>query len=374
MKTFLKVFVGLLLAVGLFTFAFYRTPQERAFTKNLKSAQAGDATAALAVAQAYEKGEGIKPNNAQALEWYQQAAANGSNEAVWQLFQIYNTGRLAPADSQIALTYLQTAAQDNYPAAQYEMGNQYLQGKLVPQHKGQAYYWYMKAAADGSAPARAKVNALSTEDPALYESLNHFMQTLQAAEKDVQAQFETGQAYRQGLPILQDDTQAAEWFKKAWETSNEQLSQAAYELADQYAKGEGVEKDETAANNLFAKAAELKNPAAQYQMGISAYTENPARFEDAFAWFSNAAAQGHAQAQYMTGFMLLQGQGTKPSVPLAIHFFEQAAQQEDSSAQYVLGQIFTKGLGVKRNTAKGRAWLEKAAANGNESARALLAE
>ena len=93
MKTFLKVFLGLLLAVGLFTFAFYRTPQERAFIKNLKAAQAGDATAALAVAQSYEKGEGIKPDNAQALQWYQQAAANGSDEAVWQLFQIYNTER-----------------------------------------------------------------------------------------------------------------------------------------------------------------------------------------------------------------------------------------------------------------------------------------
>ena len=374
MKTFLKVFFGLLLAVGLFTFAFYRTPQERAFTKNLKAAQAGDATAALAVAQAYEKGEGTKPNNTQALEWYQQAAANGSNEAGWQLFQIYNTERLLPADPPVALTYLETAAQDNYPPALYEMGNQYLEGKLVPEHKGQAYYWYMLAATNGSAPAKAKVDALSTEDPELYESLNRFVQTQQTAETDAQAQLEIGQAYRQGMPVLKDDTQAASWFEKAWKTSHEELSQAAYELADQYAKGEGVDKDETMANNLFAKAAELKNPAAQYQMGIMAYTENPARFEDAFAWFSNAAAQGNAQAQYMTGFMLLQGQGTKASVPLAIHFFEQAAQQEDASAQYVLGQIFTKGLGVKKNTAKGREWLEKAAANGNTSAQTLLAE
>lgn len=374
MKTFLKVFFGVLLAVGLFTFAFYRTPQERAFTKNLKLAQAGDASAALAVAEAYEKGEGTKLNNAQALEWYQQAAANGSDDAVWQLFQIYNTERLTPADSQMALTYLETAAQDNYPAAQYEMGNQYLEGKLVPQHKGQAYYWYMKAATNASAPAKAKVDALSTEDPALYESLNHFIETLQAAETDAQAQLEIGQAYRRGEPVLHNDEEAATWFEKAWKTSNQELSQAAYELADQYAKGEGVEKDETMAGNLFAKAAELKNSSAQYQMGILAYTQNPARFEDAFAWFSNAAAQGHAQAQYMTGFMLLQGQGTKTSVPLAIHFFEQAAQQEDASAQYVLGQIFTKGLGVKKNTAKGREWLEKAATNGNASAQALLAE
>jgi TPR repeat protein len=74
----------------------------------------------------------------------------------------------------------------------------------------------------------------------------------------------------------------------------------------------------------------------------------------------------------MTGFMLLQGQGTNKSVPLAIRFFEQAAAQNDASAQYVLGQIYTKGLGVKRNESQGRAWLEKAAENGNTAAQALL--
>ena len=121
-----------------------------------------------------------------------------------------------------------------------------------------------------------------------------------------------------------------------------------------------------------AKAAELKNPQAQYLLGEYAYTDNPSRFEDAFAWFSNAAAQGHIKAQYMTGFMLLQGQGTAKSVPLAIRFFEQAAEQNDPSAQYVLGQIYLKGLGVRRSPRRGRAWLERAVENGSEPAKQML--
>lgn len=372
MKTFLTVLLGVLLTVGLFTFAFYRTPQERAFSQNLKLAQAGDAQAALFVAHAYEQGEGTKPNKAQALEWYQQAAAQGSNQATWELFHIYSKGELVEADPQLALTYLQTAAQDNFPQAQYELGNQYLQGIHVPQHEGQAYYWYMLAAANNFRPAQVKVDALSTENSTLYAQLNRFRESLQAAQQDPQAQLKVGQSYRYGTPVLQDDAVAFSWFKKAWENSKEELSQAAYEMADQYAKGEGVDKDETMATNLFAKAAELKNPAAQHQMGVLAYTENPARFEDAFAWFSNAAAQGYAPAQYMTGFMLLQGQGTNASVPLAIRFFEQAANQNDAAAQYVLGQIYTKGLGVKKNLKLGHSWLERAAENGNEAAQALL--
>ncbi|MBR2081914.1 MAG: sel1 repeat family protein [Elusimicrobiaceae bacterium] len=418
MKTFLKILIGLLLAGGLFTFAFYRTPQERAFTKNLKLAQAGDMDAAIQVAQAYLNGAGTKPNPEQALTWYQQAAAADKPQAAWELYQYYDkqgvfeqqeeddyeeprpvmdpfddpfgprqgypmaepqpmrqtSRRNLTEEKELALAYLQSAAQADFAPAQYELGNLYAQGsKGFPQHKGQSLFWYMKAAQNGSNPAQAKVTALTTEDPALYAQTEQFMQTLTMAQQnDPQAMFQLAQAYRQGIPVLRDDAVAAEWFKKAWDKSDKTLSQAAFELADQYYKGEGVEQNSDTATELLAQAAQLKNPYAQYLLGEYAYTDDPARLEDAFAWFSNAAAQGHAKAQYMTGFMLLQGQGTAKSVPLAIRFFEQAAQQNDASAQYVLGQIYLKGLGVKRSPRQGRVWLERAVENGSEPAKEML--
>ena len=74
----------------------------------------------------------------------------------------------------------------------------------------------------------------------------------------------------------------------------------------------------------------------------------------------------------MTGFMLMQGQGTKKSIPLAITFFREAAEQNYPSAQYVLGQIYFKGLGVPADKKAGRKWLELAAQNGNAAAQELL--
>ena len=139
-----------------------------------------------------------------------------------------------------------------------------------------------------------------------------------------------------------------------------------------YQKGEGTEKDENKALELLGAAAQAKNPSAQYALGERAYKAEPANYQDAFAWFSNAAEGGLAQAQYMTGFMLMQGQGTERSVPLAIEFFKKAANQNDTAAQYVLGQIYWKGLGVPKDKKEGRAWLEKAAAGGNLAARELL--
>ena len=110
------------------------------------------------------------------------------------------------------------------------------------------------------------------------------------------------------------------------------------------------------------------------ELSKTAETVDPVneKYEDAFAWFSNAAVAGHPRAQYMTGFMLMQGQGTNRSVPLATEYFEKAALQEDSLAQYVLGQIFWKGLGVPADKKKGRKWLEQAASNGNPAAEAFL--
>lgn len=424
MKTFLKIAVGVLLAGGLFMFAFYRTPQERAFNKNLKLAQAGDMDAALAVADAYMHGTGTQPNTVQALTWYKQAAAADKPQAAWELYQYYEKqgvldqqeeeeaeddfmepqrmdefddpfmgprsarrgGYDEPpyrrparpkknqsADKELALAYLQSAAQANFGPAQHELGNLYAQGKAMPQHAGQALFWYMKAAQNDSAAAMIKVKETATKDPALTADMEQFMQNLQAAEKDdTQAMLQVAQAYRQGAPILQDNAAALSWYEKAWNKSDHTLSQAAFELADMYYKDEGAEQNNEKAAEYLAAAAELKNPQAQYLLGEYAYTDEPARLEDAFAWFSNAAAQGHVKAQYMTGFMLLQGQGTAKSVPLAIRFFEQAAQQNDPSAQYVLGQIYLKGLGVRRSPRQGRIWLEKAVENGSEPAKEML--
>lgn len=420
MKTLIKILVGLVLAGGLFMFAFYRTPQEREFTKNLKLAQAGDMDAALVVATSYMNGTGTKPSTSQAINWYEQAAAAGKAEAAWELYEYYvKQGALeepeeveeeyrekAPSRSEgesfmmrprrpqsdemddfrlgmsrqertqekeLALAYLQSAAQADFAPAQYELGNLYAEGKAMPKHQGQALFWYEKAAKNGSASAQAKVKAIATEDPAIVADMEQFMQQLQAAEKDEPAaMLQVARAYRQGAPVLEDKTGALEWYQKAWKNSKEQLSQAALEISDMYYQGEGMEPDEGKAAEFLAKAAELKNPQAQYMLGEAAYTDTPARMEDAFAWFSNAAAQGHVKAQYMTGFMLLQGQGTAKSVPLAIRFFEQAAEQNDPSAQYVLGQIYLKGLGVRRSPRQGRAWLEKAVENGSEPAKEML--
>lgn len=376
MKTVLKILLFIAVLVGIYWFAFYKTPQQRVFEQKLAAARAGDMQAAFELAGMYAAGTGLKaPDGQQAAEWYRKAAADGNMQAAWELAHLYIEGKVVPQNLEEAAAYLQVAANAANAAAQSEWGRFYEQGLGgVPVSRGEALYWYMQAAAQGYEPAQTSVDDIKLEDPQLYEEITRFITVLDNAQKgDSQAQLEAGQAFHQGYPFARHDDAAFQWFTRAW-TEGDKLPQAAYELSQLYQKGEGVEKDETKAMELLATAAQAKNPDAQYMMGTLAYGQNPPKYEDAFAWFSNAAAGGQAQGQYMTGFMLMQGQGTAQSVPLAIQFFQRAAEQNHVAAQYVLGQIYWKGLGVPVDKAAGEQWLQRAADSGNASAKMLLEE
>ena len=376
MKTVLKILLFIAVLVGIYWFAFYKTPQQRVFEQKLAAARAGDMQAAFELAGMYAAGTGLKaPDGQQAAEWYRKAAADGNMQAAWELAHLYIEGKVVPQNLEEAAAYLQVAANAANAAAQSEWGRFYEQGLGgVPVSRGEALYWYMQAAAQGYEPAQTSVDDIKLENPQLYEEITRFITVLDSAQKgDSQAQLEAGQAFHQGYPFARHDDAAFQWFTRAW-TEGDKLPQAAYELSQLYQKGEGVEKDETKAMELLATAAQAKNPDAQYMMGTLAYGQNPPKYEDAFAWFSNAAAGGQAQGQYMTGFMLMQGQGTAQSVPLAIQFFQRAAEQNHVAAQYVLGQIYWKGLGVPVDKAAGEQWLQRAADSGNASAKMLLEE
>ncbi|WP_428060856.1 SEL1-like repeat protein [Candidatus Avelusimicrobium stercoris] len=372
MKNFLKIAVALLVAAGIYAFVFYKTPQQRTFAKTLTQAQAGDVPSAVKTGDFYAQGLGVEPNGAQAAEWYRKAAAQGDTGAAWKLAQLYIQGTLVKQDYEEALPYLQLSAQAGNVAAQTELARFYSEGLGgLSASKGDSILWNLKASAMGSQEAQEALRAQREADPDFYDVVNRFSATLLlAAQGDSQAQLSAGEGYRMGYPVTKNDEEALRYFTLAWQ--EEQLPAAAFELSEMYQKGEGTEKDENKALELLGAAAQAKNPSAQYALGERAYKAEPANYQDAFAWFSNAAEGGLAQAQYMTGFMLMQGQGTERSVPLAIEFFKKAANQNDTAAQYVLGQIYWKGLGVPKDKKEGRAWLEKASAGGNLAARELL--
>ncbi len=358
-----------LAAAGVGYWAFlYQTPEEKNFIRALNAAKEGNVAAQLQTADFYAAGTGTKQDGKQAVYWYRQAALEGDPDALWKCAQAYTEGKLVPQDLEEAVPFLMLGAKQGNIPAQEELSRFYAQGLggLV-KHEGESLYWQFIAAKIGSSSAQAALKQAQQHSPQLYESVEKFLTDLKTAQEgDGSARLAVGEAYLTGNPILQNTEEAEKWLTLAWQENK--LSQAGLMLAQAYQNG--PLSDAAKANRMWNELAKQAYAPAQYALGEKAYQSG--HYDDAFAWFSNAAAGGFAQGQYMTGFMLMQGQGTAVSVPLAVTFFRSAAEQENVPAQYVLGQIYWKGLGVPQDKKVGKMWLEKAAMRGNKEAQTLL--
>jgi TPR repeat protein len=89
----------------------------------------------------------------------------------------------------------------------------------------------------------------------------------------------------------------------------------------------------------------------------------------AATWFSAAAEQGHAAAQYNLGFLYERGQGITKSDKQAFLFFSKSAAQGFSNAQAALGRFYRLGKVIESDEAMAHAWLNLAAAQGHAEAR-----
>lgn len=359
----------ILLAAGVSYYVFlYQTPDEKNFVRALSAAKQGNIEAQLQTADFYAAGKGVKQDGPQAVYWYRQAALEGEPEALWKCAQAYIKGELISQDLDEAAPFLLLAAKQGSIPAQQELSRFYAQGLGgMAQHAGESLYWQFIAAKMGSSSAAETLKNAQENSPQLYASVEKFLTDLKAAQEgDGPARLAVGEAYLTGQPVLQNTEEAEKWLTLAWQENK--LAQAGLLLAQAYQ--DGALANAAKANLVWNELANQAYAPAQYALGEKAYRNG--HYDDAFAWFSNAAAGGHAQGQYMTGFMLMQGKGTAVSVPLAVTFFRSAAEQDEEAAQYVLGQIYWKGLGVPQDKKAGQLWLEKAALHGNQEARALL--
>ena len=84
-------------------------------------------------------------------------------------------------------------------------------------------------------------------------------------------------------------------------------------------------------------------------------------------WYTLAAKQGYASAQYNLGVMYAIGKGVPQNYKSAVKWFKLASKQGVVDAQYNLGVMYEGGLGVIHNKIYAHMWGTLAAANGHEN-------
>ena len=138
----------------------------------------------------------------------------------------------------------------------------------------------------------------SVEDPKLEEKVAQPQSEDEAApDGDPQSQFEMGKKYAAGEGVLQDDTEAVKWYRKAAEQG---VAAAQHSLGLVYVfRDDGVPEDDTEAVKWYRKAAEQGYAEAQLSLG-GAYFDGigvPQDYLEAYAWYSLAATNGDEVAK-----------------------------------------------------------------------------
>jgi TPR repeat protein len=122
--------------------------------------------------------------------------------------------------------------------------------------------------------------------------------TAKANAGDAPSMMLVARAYAAGSGVDQDDTIAADWYRKAAETGN---IEAEIRIAECYRDGSGVTRDMAQAATWYRKAAEQGDPAAQATLGVLFSMGQGVSRDDveAYFWFDLAASAASAnQSRY----------------------------------------------------------------------------
>ena len=106
------------------------------------AAEQGDADAQFNLGVAYENGEGVPQDYAEAVRWYRLAAEQDNASAQFNLGLMYSNGEGVPQDYAESARWYRLAAEQGEASSQQNLGFLYDTGRGVPQDHAEAARWY----------------------------------------------------------------------------------------------------------------------------------------------------------------------------------------------------------------------------------------
>jgi len=261
------------------------------------AAEAGVAEAQLYLGIMYQRGKGVAQDNQAAFKWLTLAAEKGEADAKFELGSMYFGGHGVAQDLKTAVKWLTLAAEQRHEQALMLLPYQYIQGRGVTKNNVKAFMW-----------SRIAVAIKGKKD---FGNQEYFAKNMTSAEI-VQAEAESQKCIKQNLKNCD--------FPEI--TSEKGDAETQFKLGEMYAKGEGIP--------LF-KLIEMYTKG----VGDGNFERGPLDYKAAFQWYTLAAKQGYASAQYNLGLMYAKGQGVTQDYIKAHMWINIAAAAGDAEA---LGQ------------------------------------
>jgi TPR repeat protein len=199
---------------------------------NLRTAYGkGSGLAAYYLARMYRDGQGVKADDAKALEWAVKGADRGNALAQNTAGLLYSAGRGTKKDDAAAFAMYQKAADQGQRYGLYNLARSYENGSSVKSDVGKAYDYYRRAGDDGNGGAFTQI----------------------------------GDMYMSGRGMAADPARAAIWWKSAADLCDAAGSNS---LGVAYLNGRGVAQSDARALDLFKRAADVNSPTGLLNVGF----------------------------------------------------------------------------------------------------------
>ena len=226
-----------------------------------------DYRAMIALGEMFEQGRGVKKDEAQAVQLYEQAG-DRSRWAQFKLGIMYSQGQGVAKNEAKALQWWQKSADGGNGKAQNNLGFMYDRGIAVQRDYRKALDWYLLAQVRGVPQAKGNLEDFFEEGrgaPAEPSSAAAWYRS--GAEAGVaSAQYKLGIFYAKGRGVARDDLEAAKWLSAAAEQGYAkavpELADVYFVLGQRYDKGEGVAQNQQTAQQYYAQSASLGNKRA----------------------------------------------------------------------------------------------------------------
>lgn len=113
----------------------------------------------------YFKGEGVKPDRLQGVEYFKKAAEQGHKNAQFILGTLFDKGEDVIQDRAAAAKWYKSAAEKGHMQAQFNLGLMYTNGEGVEKDREEAVIWLTKAAKQGHQGAGKLLGVMGEEVP-----------------------------------------------------------------------------------------------------------------------------------------------------------------------------------------------------------------
>lgn len=300
----------------------------------LKSANAGNAYAALALAHLYSS-ETVPAPNADSAHIMRTLGENlmladlakGDCNVLYEFGSMYANGLIVDQDKEVARLWFEAAAEANYAKAMTELADVYL--TTIGDEKGAklAFAMWERAAALGS----------------------H------------EAQFKLGFSYYKGEGVAQNIAKGVEWMEKASMFGNP----AATEFLVTHYLGEDEDSPNYAAAFEWLKRASSMPKSSPDLLVLLGEAHRlgegtPRNEQKAFALYKRAASLGSREGFFKVGEAYLYGRGVTQDPVKSLRFFRVAALRGHQQATRQLMQVYSCGMGVPPNETTALNWRERA--------------